>query len=66
MEPNAAGLAPPPLVCRYIEVEDVGDDDVSDDKIDESSHAPQVEVRNKDVVEGEEVEAPQLGRGCRM
>ena len=58
LEPNVAGLTPPPLVCRQIEVEDVVDDDESDDEIDESSHAPQVEVRNEDIVDEEEAEAP--------
>ena len=40
VEPNVAGLTPPPLVCRQIEVEDVDSDDKDDDEANEMSHAP--------------------------
>ena len=66
MEPNVERITPPNPVRRRVEVEDVDSDDEDDDKTNESSHAPYVEVRNDHVKEEEEVEAPQLGRGCRL
>ena len=49
VEPNIERITPPNPVCRQVEVEDVDSDDKDDDEINESSHAPQVEVRNDHV-----------------
>ena len=53
VEPNVEMITPPnPFRCR-VEVEDVDSDDKDDDETNESSQAPQVEVRNDHAEEEE-------------
>ena len=66
VEPNVERITPPNPIRRRVEVGDDDSDDKDDEETNESSHAPQVEVRNDHIEEEEETEAPQLGCGRRM